>query len=273
MKKLLYACLIIFFASGAGLFYLFDKNSVMIKEKFVNFNGIITKSHEGNDSSIVISSPSREPQEIIKKNYGKNLASVFVDIPVGTFKIIEGDTTDFELIIKGAKEQISKMEYTQVQENLKIMSSSDIDEVILKVPKGKFLSGSIRVDVGTIEVVNLKDFEAQLKTGSFSGSNLENIKSIEVGTGDMEITNSKNIGNLSVDIGNLEVEILEQNKDFNFVNKLGNIDVKINNSFNGGLDTKVGLGEQRLNNLKLNGSKFKGKIDVEMGQLSVEGED
>ncbi len=264
MKKVFYISLIIFFLSGAALFYLVDRNSDTIKSKVKDKFGKISE-HGG----IIINSANDE-LESIEKEFSKDNKELSINIGVGELKIegYEGNTIKVKsLIPKNSLNTYS----TEETNNTLIIKASVVHEVTILVPRDLILGGKVKLGIGDFYGENLKNIEIEVNTGNLVGKNLSDVKKIKLDLGDLELISSKNIERVELKTGSGKIELLEQDRDFMIINNLGDLDLTITNKFDGEIDSRVKLGDIKLNNLNTTGKKYKGNVTVDLGELTITG--
>lgn len=261
MKRVFYVCLITFLITGISLFYLVDKNYLILKSKF---------NEQSMNGSISIN--SNDERVILEKDYKTDNESLDIKLDIGNVVIesYEGNSIKIRSIIP--KKSIK--DYKISEENTKLsIKGSIVEEVVIKIPKNKVLEGNLNIGVGNIRAENLKNVIIGLSTGDFEGKNIDGFEKVNVNLGSIKISNSKNISVVKIGTGDITLDIVEQSKNFLIENGMGDVDLNINNKFDGKLETHVGLGDIRETNLKTKGNKYSGTIDLGTGDLSIEGVD
>ena len=142
---------------------------------------------------------------------------------------------------------------------------------VLEASLGYFINPLM--GVGNIRAENLKNAIIGLSTGDFEAKNIDGFQKVNLNLGSIKISNSKNISIIKLGTGDITLDIIEQNRDFLIENGMGDVDLNINNMFDGKIETHVGLGDIRETNMKANGNKYNGTVELGTGDLSIEGVD
>ncbi len=143
-------------------------------------------------------------------------------------------------------------------------------EVIVILPENKEFDIDLDMNIGDIEVGDINNAKVKLSIGNIDMINIKNIDKLELGTGNATLEKIGSIGEVVLNIGDLEVEILNQNKEFRVINKIGDIELYINEDFDGKLSTDLGLGELDLKGIS-GGDKYLGYIKSTIGDVNIEG--
>ena len=261
MKKVFYICLAVFFTTGISLFYLIDKNYLTLKSKFneQNINGSISIN-------------SDDEKVVLEKNYKLDNEKLNINLDIGNVTIEKYDGSVIK--IKSTIPQKSMRDYKINEENRELSIDGSIaEEIVIKIPRDKMLEGNINVGVGNIRAENLKNAIIGLSTGDFEAKNIDGFQKVNLNLGSIKISNSKNISIIKLGTGDITLDIIEQNRDFLIENGMGDVDLNINNMFDGKIETHVGLGDIRETNMKANGNKYNGTVELGTGDLSIEGVD
>lgn len=263
MKKIFYICLITFFVSGVGLFYLVDKNFEAIKTKV---NNRFQNSVENGD--IVIGDSSE--LQTIEKEFSGNYKKLDITLNVGDLKVVAYDGKTIK--VKGLIPQKSIKSYEVIEADGVLQIKATVaHEILVQIPKEILLEGKIKQGVGDCSIENLKNADIVLNTGDFKGKNLVDVDNVKVDLGDLELTGVKNINKIRLGTGSGKVEVLEQNRDFSIENNLGDMELSITNKFEGTIDNSVKLGDLNAQNLNTKGGQLKGNVNVDLGELTIRG--
>lgn len=264
MKKVFFIALTTFFISGIILFYLVDKNSDIIKEKVKDKFGNIQEHTE------IIIGNKNEELENIEKEFNQNYRKIEANVNVGELRIVSYEGTSIKIKSLIPKKSLNDFFVEEKEERI-IIKANIAHEIIVQVPKDMILEGQIKMGVGDFYGENLKNLYIELNTGNIKGKNLNGVKKIKLDLGDFDISSSKNIEIIEMKTGSGKLEIVEQNNDFSISNNLGDLEIKITNKFDGEINSKVKLGNTKINNLNTKGKKYKGNINLDLGELTIGG--
>lgn len=266
MKKIFYICLVTFFVTGVSLFYVIDKNYDTIKTK------VTKKVSNRNDSEGIIIMGGNEKIETIEKEYGISFKTIKIDINVGELKIEGYNGTNIRIKSLVPKKSLKDYKVNEKSETLEI-NAGVVHDILIQIPQNLMVNGEIKLGVGDINVENLKNLKIELATGNIEGENVENLLNLKLDLGDLNLKNIKNIHKIEIGTGQGDIEIIEQNNDFLIENHLGDLNVNITNKFQGTVSAKVNLGDSSIENLNTKGDKYKGEVNVSIGELTIAGKD
>lgn len=266
MRKTFYICLAIFFVSGVSLFYILDKNYATIKPKII---GKFSEIQSGND---IITFDNNEEKETIEKEYNLNFEKLNINLNIGDISIESYDGNNIKIKSTIPKKSIKDYLVTEKENTLDIHANV-AQSINIKVPRKKIMEAYIINEIGDISAENMKNISIELNTGDLRLENIDGINLIKMQLGDLHLNNVKNINSVKIGSGDFRAKVIEQNRDFSIESGLGDVNLEITNSFDGQIETHIGLGDLLENNFNSKGNRYKGTINLGSGDLHLKGVD
>lgn len=256
MKRLFIVCSLIFLISGVALIFVISKNYPMMKEKF-------------SEGSVYVN--SHRQVIVIERKFSAQNNNINIDINVGDVVVEAYDGKD--ITVKTLMNQENTSGKIDVEENngTILVRGKGVEELTVLVPREKYIDAKIKIITGNLRAENIKNAIIEIDRGDFFGRSIENLNSLSINTGDAKIEDVKEISRIKINTGDLDLFISNQNKDFLIENKTGDINLNINDNYDGILETETKVGEVSKENLDLNVSKYKGIIKLETGDIRMKG--
>lgn len=264
MKKLFIICIGVFFLSGIGLFFVFDKNYDTIKNK------INKRFDSSNGTDIVTFGKALNDLTTVEKDFTGNYEGIDITLSVGDLRIepYDGKTIHIKAVVP--KEKVDKYQISDNGLEIKI-ESSIVQDLYIQIPKDMYLKATIKQGLGDCTIEGLKDIDVKLNTGDLTATNILGVKNARLDIGDLKLLKVSNIEYVKLSTGSAKIDLIEQNKDFQIENNLGDVELVIPNGFLGQISTDVKLGESEQESLSLKGGTLKGNIKLDLGSLKIRG--
>ncbi len=248
MKRIFLIFLTIFLLSSFTLAIYLSKDGISLSnwEKNVKEVGKFDKEFE------------------INKNQIENIE---ITLEKGIIDIKKGEKFGFYL---KSKSNLDNEEFEIKNKRLIYKGVNNEVEVVITLPEESKFDVDLEMDKVEIYVSHVNNAKVKLTIGDINMSNINYIDKIESVTGDVNLEKIGSINEVLLNIGDLRLELLNQNKEFRITNKIGDIDLYINNDFGGDINTDLGLGELKLEGL-IGGDRYSAYLKSAIGDVNIKG--
>lgn len=195
------------------------------------------------------------------------LRDINIELERGFITIKKGD--EFGFYLKSEK-HLDDETFEIKDESLYYKGVNTEVEVVLILPKEKEFNVDLEMNIGEIDASDINRAKVKLTIGDLQMSNIKHIEKLEVGTGDIDLKDIGSIDEISLNVGDLKLELLNQKGDFVVKNNVGDMDIYINNDFEGKINTDLGLGELKLSGL-IGGDKYSAYLKSTIGDVNIKG--